>query len=488
MSEGETVVPSHAAAMFELTGSDRADASFVVNQLKMRGSLALSNDMMRLLRTRILYSDEKVTVSESLNRLMLKQKDGEHIIANFCIDMLDTVTFAERADCCHRANVRLGSAIASIVLSDAATQQAKRLQEEVALQFVSRHRQESEALPTIVDARAVQHYVMPYIRKTLTNLKVVPGISCLGWATDRSCYVLPGLTVFRNSTEPNNCAFHPSMPLLHSYTRVRNWAEVMTDPHAGAIDDLVRAIVAQIVRTFKHSPLSPITVVNDAPTLDAVGAIMRCIGQTKIHALNPNQRDRTNTDGVRGYPLFVTGGYHSQAVSNGHILLTDTGFRVPSFDAQSVESSGRFLQRAIIDAAMWCLRTDAVNLAETKSLDHNVALTADGTRIIELASGISLSKPQAVSTTPLLERIFASIPFADTEQYMSMSDALQLEIVSPQDIDVAGVEAELLSMGITGKVAEDNAVVCDAVSAMPALTRYYGARPKVRVRQELQEP
>lgn len=479
---GDGMVPPTAASLFERSCVSRSDGVFMADTLVRQGQISLANDVRRLLTRRVLYVDDRITVTEDMNRILAKTRHGELEVANFCVDMQDTVTFAERADSCIRASVRCGTTETPVILSSQATLNVKRLQDEVAAQFLRRHKTEGSALPTIVDMKLMQAHVMPTLRRSLTGMRVIPGVSCLGWSADRGSFTMPGITVSVAGTSKNLCVFHPTMPLLTNYGPVDEWSEVLPKLGKCVALDMALAMLAQIVRFYKHGSMLPFAVSRDAATVDTVSSLMPYFGQHTVHALNPNARDRTNTDGVRGYPLVATGGSQSQHIPYGYVLLTESGLTEENPDRQVTETIGRFLQRAMTDVAVWCMKSRAEGYQEIKSLDHNSALVAEGAAIARVACLIQVPGSLSKSPAPTLEKLLSTIPVTDTGSRMTLGGDMKLEIDLGHvtEDEAASITHELTVMGSSGQV-EGQSLICDAVTMVPALTRFYGRRPEPRV-------
>lgn len=471
---GDSTSP-RALQFFEMTGSRKRDAAAVIAKLQAEGRTKLIADFKRHMRSRVIVSADKLTIREEAASYIAVTPKGPRLVANFVIDIVLAVTFAERAELCYAADLLVGDKAVRITLPSMSLVASKRLQEE--LNSVFSASDELVAAPTIVDHGIMNKHVLEYARREAAAVHVLPGVDALGWNRDRTKFYAPGVTLTAGSSKVNSCLFHPSAAALRLFGPVSGWSEVVPSSLPAGSTDFAAGLLAQVVRSFKRINTRPFLVRSDTETLDSVTHVLGYFGQRRVFELNPNVRATNLADGVAGYPFIAAGGAEHQAIPAGYVLIAGDGAVLPLTSAADRDALGRALQALVCAVVKWCLQTGASELPAHKSVAHNAALMVEGRWLLEHVCGIVVEDANTDGTE--LESLLAQIPYAELKSRLILRENLMLYL------DIAGIHLrsktalwdELCALDEDSEL-DENMLSMNATTLVGLLTRYYNRKPE----------
>lgn len=473
-------LPLRAVELFERTGSKRSDAAHLISVFSGAGHPMLVDDVHRLARSRVIFQEGRTHIREDTSEYVSVTAAGVMQIANFTLELVKNVSYPDRGEICHQGVLRIGTDARVVTVSGEATKQTKKLHEELGTQYARGSGTNSELIPTVVDHNLMTRHVLMDMRRVIAKLNTERGVSHLGWSNDRSYFDLPGMTVTSSGTVPNSCIFHPGVHALRVFRKTVDWAELLPGSSPACCGDIISGILAQVVRYYRRAATRPLLISNDSNTIEAVQQLMEYVGQVSVFEMNQNNRENHNTDGVRGYPMLVQGNQQARAAMVGYMLLAADGIRVEHYSRELVDAAGRFLQRALLKTAAWCITHGARGFEETRSMSHNNSLAAEGSQILKLACDVDVEST-IKSSTPALEWLFSQITLDQMAARLTLRDGLTLETdVDGVEWDRESVTRELHELDADSAV-DGSLLRCSAPVLLPAITRFYGTAPTPRI-------
>ena len=473
-----------AIRLLEQSHPSRDEIAWLIQRYREKGRLELAEDIKRHMDNRVIFNDGKLKIRETASDYLIDYGGSTSSIANFALSFAYNLFFRDSVDVFHQGRLNYGRTSLDITVGAHAIDNINELQKTVRHQMLP-HRSDStpEQLPTVIDSGMMRRHVIPHLKRQVSALPSKEGFCSMGWTTDRSMFVGPGMKVTLNGREPGPVPRHPGVIQLRHFKTDSDWNVGFSADLPLVARDLIAMTLASCVRFFVKSITRPVCVQHSPAARHLLKTMFESIGQREIFELNPNLRDHSNTQGVRGYP-FLTTGYNAAQVTNarfGHVLLTDTGYSVVDEVAQEVaEAAGRSLQFGLLRLVEWCLSTGAEEFSEIPALHFNSSLLREGKWLVE---NVCELQPWEVSDLGLthLEDIFAQIPFTETAKRLKMEDGTKLTA------DMAGLNWD------RDKVREDlyalrsccegdgDSLVMGAIQVMPAMELYYGRSPEVAV-------
>lgn len=473
-----------AIHLLEQARPSRDEIAWLIQRYREQGRLELAEDIKRHMDNKVIFNDGKLKIRETASEYLIDYGGSTASVANFALSFVHNLFFRDSADMFHQCRLNYGRTSLDVAISAHAIDNINELQKTVRHQMLL-HRSDStpEQLPTIIDASTMRRYVIPHLKRQVAALPSREGFCNMGWAADRSMFVGPGIKVTLSGREAGPVSRHPGVLQLRHFETDGNWDVGFSADLPLAARDIIAMTLASCVRFFVKSITRPVCVQHSPVARHLLKTMFESIGQREIFELNPNLRDNSSTQGVRGYP-FLTTGYNAAQVTNarfGHVLLTDTGYSVAEeVPQEAAEAAGRSLQFGLLRVVEWCLATGAEEFSEIPALHFNSSLLREGKWLVE---NVCELQPWEVSDLGLvhLEDILAQIPVAETAKRMKIEDGTKLTA------DMAGLKWD------RDKVREDlyalhsccdgegDSLVMGAVQVLPAMELYYGRQPEVAV-------
>ncbi len=485
IDRGQRELTIEAINLLEQTSPSRAEVSWLVRWLRERNKLELSDAVKIHMDNRVIATDKRTKIRETASEYVMASGLSTSSITNFALQFTSNLLFRDAAGGAHfhAAQLVFGRSSVEILIGQSAIDSARELQKTIRHQLVMAGGTVAEQLPTIIDQPAFARYILPHFKKQIATLPSCEGFCNMGWSLDRALYVGPGIKVTLNGREHGQVVRHPGVTALRHFSPAVDWDVGFAEKLPAAARDLVAMILASCVRFYVKSVTRPVCVHHSPEARHLLKTMFAAIGQHEIFELNPNVRDHSGTQGVRGYP-FLTTGYNAAQAHNakfGHILLTDTGYTVAEeISQEDAEAAGRSLQYGLLRVVEWCLATGAEEFSEVPALHYNSSLLREGKWLVE---NVCKLQPWEVSDLGLahLESLLAQIPATDTLRRLALKDGTTLTA------DLAGLEWD------RDKVREDLRALrsrCEgegdllemgAVEVLPAMELYYGRSPDVAV-------
>jgi hypothetical protein len=484
IGRGKRELSSEAVSALELSGPSREEVAWLVQRFREKGRLELSEAVKRHMDNRVIATDHRVKVRETASEYVSTYGAATTSITNFTLRFSSNLFFRDSADVFHLATLVFGKTSVEVALGAHTIDNARELQKAVRHQLIlGRATHAPEQLPTVIDTLALTRYVLPYFKAQIAELPPQEGSCSMGWSNDRAMFVGPGLKITLEGREYGPVARHPGVTSLRHFNSTTDWNVGFSENLPTAARDIIAMVLASCVRFFVKSTTRPVSIHHSPEARHLLTTMFAALGQTEIFELNPNIRDQSGTQGVRGYP-FLTAGYNAAQAAGarfGHLLLTDTGYsvtdEVPQEDA---EAAGRSLQYGLARVAEWCLATGAETFSEIPALHYNSSLLREGKWLIE---NVCELQPWEVSDLGLahLEALLAQIPAADTGKRLALQDGTVLTAdLSGLRWDRDKVREDLRALHSRCD-GEGDSLVMGAVEVMPALELYYGRPAEVAV-------
>lgn len=473
-----------AIHLLEQSQPSRDEVAWLIQRYREMGRLELAEDIKRQLDNRVIFNDGKLKIRETASEYLIDYGGSTSSIANFAIGFTHNLFFRDSADMFHQGRLNYGRTSLDVTIGAHAIDNINELQKTVRHQMLL-HRADStpEQLPTIIDSATMRRHVVPHLKRQVSSLPSKEGFCNMGWTADRGMFVGPGMKVTLSGRESGPVHRHPNVLPLRHFEPDGSWDVGFSTDLPLSARDVIAMTLASCVRFFVKSVTRPVCIQHSPSARHLLKTMFAAVGQREIYELNPNLRDHSSTQGVRGYP-FLTTGYNAAQVVNarfGHVLLTDTGYSVgDEVDQAAAEAAGRSLQFGLLRVVEWCIATGAEEFSEVPALHFNSSLLREGKWLVE---NVCELQPWEVSDIGLLhlEDIFAQIPATETTKRLKIEDGTTLTADMTGlkwDRDKVREDLRVLRSRCDG---EGDSLVMGAVEVMPAMALYYGRSPEVAV-------
>lgn len=472
-----------AISLLERAYPSRMEVAWLVQKFREAGRFDLSADINRHLDNRVIYSDGRLKIRETSSEYVADYGSSSAPIANFAIQFYNNVFFRDSADVFHSARLMFGRRSVEILFNAHSVDNPNELQKTLRSQALLHRAGGPDQLPTIIDATSMRRHVIPYFKKQVSRLKSTEGFCNMGWSIDRTLFVCPGMRVNLDGRKAGPVTRHPGVTSLRHFETSVEWHDSFTTALPQAARDLVAMILASCVRFFVKSDTKPIRVRHSPQARHLLRTMFEAVGQREIFEMNPNMRDQTGTQGVRGYPFLVSGMNSAQAAVSkfGYALLTDSGYSLETEVSQEdAEAAGRSLQSGLLRVVEWCLATDAKEFSEIPAIQHNSSLLREGRWLIE---NVCKMQPWEVSEfgLPHLEGLLGQLTQAEAATRMTLIKGETL-VVNMEGLlwDRDQLAVELLTLASDCK-GEGDLLEMGAVAVLPSIGLYYGGVPEMSV-------
>ena len=473
-----------AIRLLEQSHPTRDEIAWLIQRYREQGRLELADDIKRHMDNRVIVNDGKLKIRETASEYLIDYGGSTSSIANFALSFTHNLFFRDSADMFHQGRLNYGRTSLDVTIGAHAIDNINELQKTVRHQMLL-HRADStpEQLPTVIDSSTMRRHVIPHLKRQVSALPSKEGFCNMGWTVDRGMFVGPSIKVTLSGREFGPVYRHPNVLPMRHFDNERSWDVGFATELPLAARDVIAMTLASCVRFFVKSITRPVCILHSPAARHLLKTMFAAMGQREIFELNPNLRDQTHTQGVRGYPFLVTGYNFAQTMTAkfGHVILTDTGYSVgEEVDQADAEAAGRSLQFGLLRVVEWCLATGAEEFSEAPAMSFNSSLLREGRWLVEHVCEL---QPWEVSDGGLshLEDIFAQIPVNETNKRLRLEDGVKLtaDMVGLK-WDRDGVREDLLTLKSRCE-GEGDSLVMEAVAVMPAMELYYGQRPEVTV-------
>lgn len=473
-----------AIHLLEQSQPSRDEIAWLIQRYRELGRAELAEDIKRQMDNRVIFTDGNLKIRETASEYLTDYGGSTSCIANFSVGFTHNLFFRDSADVFHQGRLNYGRTSLDVTVGAHAIDNINELQKTVRHQM-HLHRADStpEQLPTIISTAVMRKHVVPHLKRQVSSLPSKEGFCSMGWTADRGMFVGPGIKVTLSGREHGRVYRHPNVLPLHQFDTDGNWDVGFSADLPLAARDVIAMTLASCARFFVKGVTRPVCVQHSPTARHLLKTMFAALGQREIYELNPNLRDHSNTQGVRGYPFLTTGYNAAQALNAkfGHVLLTDTGYSViDEVDQAAAEAAGRSLQFGLLRIVEWCIATGAEEFSEVPALHFNSSLLREGKWLVE---NVCELQPWEVSDLGLLhlEDVFAQIPVSETSKRLKLEDGVTLTA------DMAGLKWDRdkvrgdLQVMRSRCDGDGDLLVMGAVEVMPAMELYYGRRPEVAV-------
>lgn len=468
--------------LLEQVNPSSQEMQALVSFFRIRGRLALAEDIKRHMGNRVIYSDKKIKIRETASEYVIQNGTSRTSITNFALELTTNLVFRDTGEIFHAARLSFGKESLDALLDVASLDNPGRLQERVRQPVMAQAH--TAALPTVIDSISMRKHILPWLRAQVANLPSTEGVSAIGWSQDRQMFAGPGLRLNLSGATMGRVAYHPNLGSMKCFLNETSWEAAFPEKLPQAAYDLVAMIMAAAVRYYVKSVQKPVTVTHSPEARQLLKAMFAAIGQHEIYELNSNLRDLSGLSGVRGYPLLATGYNLAQAMNAkfGYVLLTDGGYTVAEESSpEDAAAAGRALQAGLVRVAEWCLATQAEEFRERPALHYNTSLLREGQWLMEHVCKL---QPWEVSDVGLLtlEEVLSQIPEADTMRRISLraKDNLIQADLEGLRFDPDALSADLSAL--SPRSGRDGTLfTVGAAEMLSAMQCFYGREPSVKV-------
>lgn len=483
IEQGRGEISTSAAHLLEQSNPTREEIAWLIQRYRERGQLELAEDIKRHMDNRVIAQELKYSVRETSSDYLIDFGGTTSSITNFTLQFFHNLFFRESTDVYHAGKLTYGRSSVDVIISAQGLDNLNEMQKTIRQQLYGHHTGVPDKLPTIFEPSHMRKHVLPYLKRQVSSLPSKEGFFSMGWTSDRSMFVGPGVKVTMNGREYGPVPKHPNVAQLRHFDDSVEWDVGFSENLPTAARDIVAMVLASCARFFVKGVTRPICVQHSPEARHLLSAMFATLGQREIFELNPNLRDPTVNHGVRGYP-FLTTGYNaaqSMGAKFGHVLLTDTGYSVSEeVDQEAAEAAGRSLQFSLLRLVEWCIGTDAAGFSERPALHYNSSLLREGQWLVE---NVCELQPWEVSDLGLtnLEGVLSQIPVGEIPRRMAIKDGttLMADLSGLQwDREAVRLDLQTLRSRCEG---EGDELVMGAVEILPALETFYGRRPEVAV-------
>jgi hypothetical protein len=487
-----TRVSPKSALIFEQTGSRADDAASLLSKFLRDGRLKLAEDFKRLTENRTISDERGVLVRETANEYQVVTSRGCSIVANFAVRPDSVVIFRDRGgEIYYRCKLFYGRKISEAVISQMALEAPKNLKDEL-LGCIIADSSASNApvVPTVIDSNTMKTKVLPYLRAQVAYLPSIEGVSRLGWSQDRTSFHAPGMVVDLNGKHIIPAVFHPALPTLRSFQPVHDWSETYPAKVHKSCQAVIAVMLALTVRFFKRCVLRPACIMQTSEAARVVEYLARCVGQRTPYELGHNTRERSDAEGIRGYPFVATGYGRGQLLqaSVPYVIMTDSGMAIDEGPDQSeLEEGGRALQFALMRVVEWCLATGADEFKEQASTDFNMLLLREGQWLAEHVCKLEPWEVASREDDPM-SSLLAQIPPQETAARITVVNGTLLRLdATDLLVDMQALAQALRDQGAAVEVDELK-LTATASIVMPAIYAFYGGEPELSVEDDMIGP
>ena len=474
-------LPAEAVAFFERTGAHAIDAVRLQAWFESQGCVRLAEEIKNLASNCVIYNDKGVVIRKTVNEYQMTTHAGTTPIANFSLDIVNSVQFVERRSFYYKCLLRQEAYCEEVLINHAAINAPGKLEEQLRTNVDLVGKLTDKKLATIIDRRSFLKYVTPVLNQDAAYVRPIEGISRVGWSVDRAVFHAPGMIIDINGRCDTPAVFHPQVATLRVFKNVSTWSVAGPSELHPTCQDIIAIVLALTVRYFKQTPSAPACIEQTSDSVAVVSGLMAALGQHRVFELGHNVRDVTNVDGINGYP-FVASGFARGQIGNSnlpYVVLTSEGYRMRgSPDPDQIFEAGLALQFALLRVVEWCLATGADDFKSLPSMDHNTALMREGQWLVQNVCDL---QPWEVGVKPLvaLEHVFSQIPLDDTATRLTLfNGTTMLADLQGVDWDREMVTKEIETMGAQVHIDGDTLHV-GASTMLPALAKFYGREPKL---------
>lgn len=481
-----TRLSAASALVFEQTGSRPDDAAALQVKFLRDGRLRLAEDLKRLAANRTIYDERGVTVRETVNEYHIRTPNASSVVANFAVRPESVVIFRDRGgEIYYKSKLFYGKRTADVLVSQMAFESPKNLKEELLGCIITEPTDPADhtLVPTVIDPTVMKVRVLPYLRGQVAYLPSMDGLSRLGWSQDRTEFRAPGITIDLNGRRETQTVFHPALPTLRAFKPVEQWSSTAPETVHKSCQTVISLMLALTVRFFKRCVLRPACVRQTSESARLIEFMARQLGQQTPYELGMNARERSDADGIYGYPFVATGYGRRQLLqaSVPYVILTDTGLSIDEGpDATELEEGGRALQFALARVVEWCIATGADEFKEQAHIDFNTSLLREGQWLAENVCKLQPWEQIDNTTSPLVE-LLSQIPAEETVRRLKVVNSIHLHVdLRDLQVDTPALERELLSLGAEPEF-RGQVVVMLAARVVPSIYGFYGNEPDIAV-------
>lgn len=472
---------AEAIAFFERTGAHAIDAVSLQLWYESQGRVRLADEIKNLASNCVIYNEKGTVVRKTVNEYQMTTHAGTTPLANFSLDIVNSVQFVERNNFFYKCELRQETYREEVLISHSVLNAPRKLEQQLRSNVRVIGKLGDRKLATIIDHKAFLKYVSPTMSRDAAYVSPIEGTSRVGWSADRSVFHAPGMILDINGRRATPAVFHPEVATLRVFRSVDEWSMSSPAQVHPTCQDIIAILMALTVRYFRQFPSAPACIEQTSDSVPVLAGLMAAIGQTRVFELGHNVRDVANVDGVNGYPFLASGAARGQIGNSSipYVILTSDGYRMRgSPDQDEIYEAGLALQFALLRVVEWCLATGADDFKSAPSLDHNTALMREGKWLIENVCNL---QPWEVGVQPLeaLEHVFSQIPLDDTFKRLTLfNGTTMIADLQGVDWDKESVVREIEAMGAQAHVDGDVLHV-GASTILPALSKFYGREPKL---------
>ena len=477
------IIPMEASRLLEQMSLTPAEIRMLVGYFQGQGRFELVDQLQRAGRRRVIEETERLVVRETVDAYTCETSVAQSIIANFALELEESVNFQERQDTWAYGKVRFGGDTVPVVLSSQSLHNPQMLQDAVRGCLIRHGRPDGyQNSPTVVDSKRMRDFVLPYLRNQVSKIPFIEGTCRLGWEPDRSSFRVPGFEFNENGVSRRKTRLHPDVATLALYRTVDDWYTADFPDLADHDRDFLAMLTASIVRSFSRMPALPIFLRQSPQAAAYLNEVCRATGQRMLHEFSGQQRSPIlQMAGVHGYPLAAVGVAAPMATASGLpcVLLVDQGLEFPADLDISDERVRRSVQACIHHVTAWCLSGAASRFQVLQAVDATKQLRKEGSIVLEHITG----KPWPVSGVEFaaFEALLARLSIAQVSECLTLENGTSLvfDLTTVSDHPTAEILEELAGVGC--KEEPGHKLRMSAASVLPMIERYYGRTPELNV-------
>lgn len=477
------IIPMEAARLLEQMSLGPGEMQQLVGLFQGYGRFEIVDQLQRIGRRRVIEETDRLVIRETADSYAYETSVAHSTIANFAIELEESVNFQERQDTWAYGKVRFGGDTVPVVLSSQSLHNPQMLQDAVRSCLIRNGRSEGyQHSPTVVDSKRMRDFVLPYLRGQVSNIPFIEGTCRLGWEPDRSSFRVPGFEFNVKGLVRRKTRLHPDVATLALYVTVEDWYTADFPDLADHDRDFLAMLAASIVRSFSRMPSLPIFLRQSPQAAAYLNEVCRATGQRMLHEFSGQQRSPIlQMSGVHGYPLAAVGVAAPMALASGLpcVLLVDQGLEFPADLDISDERVRRSVQACVHHVTSWCLSGAASRFQVLQAVDATKQLRKEGSLVLEHITG----KPWPVSGVEFaaFEALLARLSLAQVSECLTLESGTSLvfDLTPISDHPTTEILKELESAGC--KEEPGHKLRMSAASVLPMIERYYGQTPELNV-------
>jgi len=482
-THGHRIIPMEVTRLLEQMALNPMELKHLIGFFQGQGRFELVDQLQRISRRRVIEETERLVIRETADSYTSETSVAQSTIANFALELEESVIFQEKQDTWAYGKVRFSGDTVPVVLSSQSLHNPQMLQDAVRGCLIRHGRVDGyQHSPTVVDSKRMRDFVLPYLRSQVSKIPFIEGTCRLGWEPDRSAFRVPGFEFNEKGLVRRKTRLHPDVATLALYRTVEDWYTADFPVLEDHDRDFLAMLAASIVRSFSRMPSLPIFLRQSPQAAAYLNEVCRATGQRMLHEFSGQQRSPIlQMSGVHGYPLAAVGVAASMAVASGLpcVLLVDQGLEFPTDLDLSDEHVRRGVQACIHHVTRWCLSGAASRFQVLQAVDATKQLRKEGSLVLENITG----KPWAVSGVEYaaFEALLARLSLAQVSECLTLESGTSLvfDLTPIADHPTTEIIKELEGAGC--KEEPGHKLRMSAASVLPMIERYYGQTPELNV-------